>query len=194
MEPIKLFSFRWWYDNILWITGQVVTEIHYCIRWTVSLTPGLLGRYLRRRCWGIGVVGKNVSIDEGCWVSHPAKLSLGDNVGINKGSRLNAAGEISIGDNVLIGPSVIVWSQNHKYSSRDKPIAVQGHTYKKVIIGDDVWIAARATVLPGVNIGQGAIICAGAVVTKDVEEYSIVGGVPAVKIGDRPMAEEVLHT
>ncbi len=92
-----------------------------------------------------------------------------------------------IGDNVLIGPSVIIWSQNHKFSSRNLPISTQGYDYKKVEIGDDVWIAARATILPGVKIGHGAIICAGAVVTKDVEEYSIVAGVPATKKADRPL-------
>ena len=149
------------------------------------MTPGAFGRYLRRNWWGIGSVGNNVNIDEGCWVSHPEKLILGNNVGINKGCRLNAAGKIIVGDNCLFGPEVIVWSQNHIFSRCDVPINQQGHSYQKVILEEDVWIAARATIMPGVRIGKGAIVAAGAVVTKDVLSFSIVAGVPAQKIKDR---------
>ncbi len=184
----KIFSARWWYDNIRWIWRKVTHEVNYCLRWFISLTPGALGRYLRRNYWGIGTVGKNVTIDEGCWVSHPEKLILGKNVGVNKGSRFNAAGKIKIGNNCLIGPEVIVWSQNHNFTRRDVPINMQECRYLEVILEEDVWVAARATILPGVRIGKGAIVSAGAVVTKDVAPYTIVAGVPAQKIKDRVAA------
>ncbi len=80
----------------------------------------------------------------------------------------------------MMGPEVIVLTQHHKFDRLDIPMRQQGHKpYEPVIIGDDVWIGIRAIILPGVKIGKGAIIGAGAVVTKDVPEYAIVGGVPA---------------
>jgi len=174
----------------MWGWEKTVQEIGYCVRWFISLTPGMVGRYLRCHCWGIGFVGENVTIDEACWISHPEGLSIGDNVGINKGARFNAVGKIKIGENGLIGPNVVIWTQNHEFSRRDIPIVRQGHQYQEVIIGDDVWIAAGVTVLPGVEIGKGAVICAGAVVTKDVGEFSVVAGVPAKKIRDRSFSDD----
>jgi acetyltransferase-like isoleucine patch superfamily enzyme len=80
---------------------------------------------------------------------------------------------------------VIIFSSQHRYNIEGVPILFQGHEKKRVSIGKDVWIGANAVILPGVTIGDGAIIGAGAVVTGDVEPYSIVGGVPARKIGER---------
>ncbi len=66
---IKLkFSLSWWLENIKWLIGKFIEELSYCTRWIISLVPGYLGRKLRQYCWGIGKVGKNVNIDEGCWV------------------------------------------------------------------------------------------------------------------------------
>ncbi|MBC8312926.1 MAG: acyltransferase [Candidatus Cloacimonetes bacterium] len=112
-------------------------------------------------------------------IYNPQNLSIGHNVAINDNFWVNAIGKVEIGNNVLIGPSVIIHSANHNYARVDIPIREQGHTIEKVIIEDDVWIGARAIILPGVTIGKGAIIAAGAVVNKDVGSYTIVGGVPA---------------
>ena len=109
----------------------------------------------------------------------PQNLSIGRNVAINDNFWVNASGGVAIGNNVLIGPSVIIHSANHNFSRTDIPIREQGHTGARVVIEDDVWLSARVTILPGVTIGKGAIIAAGAVVNKDVEPFTIVGGIPA---------------
>jgi len=86
----------------------------------------------------------------------------------------------------MMAPDVIILSKNHEYGSLDRPMRAQGEQAEKpVIIGDDVWIGTRVVILPGVNVGKGAILAAGAVVTKDVPEYAIVGGNPARFIKSR---------
>jgi len=84
-----------------------------------------------------------------------------------------------IGDHVIMGPDVKIYTRNHIFTSLDVPIAEQGHTNEKVVIGNDVWVGANVVITPGVTIGDHAIVASGAVVTKDVPAYAIVGGVPA---------------
>lgn len=84
-----------------------------------------------------------------------------------------------IGNNVIMGPDVKIYTKNHRYESLDIPIQNQGHTEEKVFIGNDVWIGANVIILPSVKVGNHAILAAGSVVTKDVPDYAIVGGVPA---------------
>ena len=80
----------------------------------------------------------------------------------------------------MIGPEVIIYTQNHSFDRIDIPMCEQGFQEEcKVEIGNDVWIGARVIILPGVKIGNGCVIGAGAVVTKDVPDYCVVGGNPA---------------
>ena len=175
----KLFSFPWWAGNFSWFLNKIVKELRYCYRYFLSLIPGVIGRICRRKFWGIGSVGKNVKIDEKCWFLWPERLFLGDNVVVGKDCILNASGEIVIQKDCLLGPGVVIWTQNHKFARLDMPINQQGYVYRRVVIEEDVWIAARAIVLPGVKVGKGAVIAAGSVVTNDVEAFSVVAGVPA---------------
>lgn len=120
--------------------------------------------------------GKNVNIDK--FASFSSHLSIGDNSGIGKHSFLQ--GEVVIGSNVMMGAECLIYTQNHEFSRKDVPMYHQGYKVaKRVLISDDVWIGGRVIILPGVTVGQGAIIGAGAVVTKDVPDYAIVGGNPA---------------
>lgn len=84
-----------------------------------------------------------------------------------------------IGDYVIMGPCVKIYTKNHGISSLNIPIALQPIEEKKVIIGNDVWLGANVIITPGVTIGNHVIVAAGAVVTKDVSDYAMVGGVPA---------------
>lgn len=84
-----------------------------------------------------------------------------------------------IGDNVIMGPDVKIYTKNHKFDRLDLPIQDQGHTEEKTVIGNDVWLGANVIVLPGVTIGNHVVVAAGAVVTKDIPDYAIVGGIPA---------------
>lgn len=141
--------------------------------------PGNLGITLRNKLLGYKLLGKNIVLYENGWIEYPHRLEIDCNTSINRNFFINARGQISIGKNVLIGPYVIIYSTNHIFDNTCMSINEQGQTEEPVIIEDDVWIGARSVILPGVIIGKGAVIAAGAVVTKNVEPYSIVGGVPA---------------
>ncbi|WP_018027538.1 acyltransferase [Porphyromonas somerae] len=129
-------------------------------------------------------IGLNVNIEKGANFGTGSDISIGDNSGI--GVNAYVRGPLTIGDNVLMGPDVVVLTSSHNFRRRDIPIRLQGGSFSQVTIGNDVWIGQRVMILPGVHIGSGAIIAAGAVVTKDVDPYTIVGGVPARFIKNRP--------
>ena len=84
-----------------------------------------------------------------------------------------------------MGPFVSIHAENHRFSKKNVPIRLQGETRKGVVIGENCWIGAKTTILDGVHIGNGAVIAAGAVVTRDVPEFGVYGGVPA-----RPLQRE----
>ena len=107
-------------------------------------------------------------------------IHLGKNVFINSGCRFQDQGGIYIGNNVLIGHNIVLATLNHEENPQKRGNLIPS----PIKIGNDVWIGSNATILPGVTIGDGAIIAGGAVVTKDVGENTIVGGVPAKYIRD----------
>lgn len=119
--------------------------------------------------------GKAV-IEPYCRIIGDNKITIGDNFYANVGCHF--LGEITIGNNVLVGPKTVIWGRDHGIS-KDQLISDQGHIKLPIIIEDDVWIGANATILKGIKIGKGAVIGAGSVVTKDVPEYAIAVGNPA---------------
>ena len=126
--------------------------------------------------------GKNVNIEHGAVIS--SKLSIGDNSGV--GIDCICGGEVTIGNDVMMGPECVIISRNHAFADTEIPMRLQGYQDPKPCkIGNDVWIGRRVMIMPGVTIGNGVIIAAGAVVTKDVPDYAIVGGVPAKIIKKR---------
>lgn len=112
-------------------------------------------------------------------------FTAGDHVGISPGAFISVRGPVVIGNDTIIGPGATIISENHSFADLDTPIRKQGVTRKGVTIGDNVWIGTGVTILDGVTIGNGAIVAAGAVVNRDVEENTIVGGVPAKMIKRR---------
>ncbi len=117
-------------------------------------------------------------------IVEPYNVTIGHHVYINKGcDMITTESEIKIGNYVMIGPNVTLIAQNHKSSNWKKPMILE-NSYEKtgITIEDDVWIGANATILSGTTIKRGAIVAAGAVVTKNVEPYSVSGGVPAKHI------------
>lgn len=130
----------------------------------------LCGKLILAKC------GRNVNIEK--QAEFPSSVELGDNSGIGIRAQLN--GKVVIGKNVMMGPDVCIFARNHAYSRTDITMDRQGFAPEKpVIIEDDVWIGAKVIILPGVHIGTGAVIGAGAVVTKNVPDYAVVGGNPA---------------
>lgn len=112
-------------------------------------------------------------------------LKVGNNVGIAQNCFIQVRGKVEIGSDVMIGPGVSIFSENHNSKGVDQPMIYQGETRKGVIIEDDVWIGARAVILDGVRVGKGSIVAAGAVVNRDVAQFTIVGGVPAKLLNNR---------
>ena len=126
--------------------------------------------------------GKNVNIEHGAQFGFDT--SIGDNSGIGINAILSPG--ITIGNDVMMGPYCMMFTSNHAIGDRTTPMWKQGHEERRpIVIVNDIWIGARVTILPGVHVGDGSVIGAGAVVTKDVEPYSIVAGNPARKIGSR---------
>ena len=126
--------------------------------------------------------GKNINIDKNANIS--PNIEIGDNSGIGNNAKITSS--VTIGSNVMMGPNVSIYTSNHKFDRTDIPMIKQGHSETKpVIIENDVWIGANVIILPGVTIHEGSIIAAGAVVTKDVECYTIVAGNPAKVIKKR---------
>lgn len=120
--------------------------------------------------------GENVNIERLAYFT--PGLTLGDRSGM--GIRCEAYGPVTIGKNVMMGPEVVIYTSGHRFDRTDIPMMDQGSTETRpVTIGDDVWIGRRVIIMPGVTIGDGCVIGAGAVVTKDIPPYSIAVGVPA---------------
>lgn len=132
-------------------------------------------------------VGNSVVVKEGariCSCNEMAQIRIGARTTIGYHTFIFASAAISVGEDCLIAPFVYIVDSNHG-SLRKERINRQPNTSSPIVIGDDVWIGTKATVLAGVTIGNGAIVASGATVNQDVAPYTIVGGTPARLIGER---------
>lgn len=129
-------------------------------------------------------IGSGSVIHTGLRLYDPRNISIGDDSIIGENAVLDGRDRLIIGNHVDIASEVMVYNSQHN---------VHSETFESeslpVVIGDYVFIGPRAIILPGVSLKKGAVVGAGAVVTKDVEEYTIVGGVPAQVIGKRKVTE-----
>lgn len=126
---------------------------------------------------------QNVSIYSRLEIREPYKVKIGDGTIIGDNVILDGRNGIEIGSNVNFSSNASIWTEQHDH--RDPYFRCETQIKGPVIIGDRVWIGPNTIILHSVNIGEGAVIAAGAVVTKDVEPYAIMAGVPAKKIGER---------
>lgn len=175
--------------------------------WRPRLTTRIRLVYWRRVC-GLRIHAGQGSVIRGRWLvtvdTTDGKVWIGDHTTVNAsilrgpviiGDRTlinidcdltgHKDGKITIGNDVLFAPRVVVLGTMHAYRDRTLLIRAQGILAKPVTVEDDVWIGLNAVITPGVHIGRGAVVGANAVVTKDVEPYAIVGGIPARVIGFR---------
>jgi len=130
-------------------------------------------------------VGTGSRISHNVKVLGASKVSIGCNTTVTNSCIIDGRGGLTIGDDVMVGFESILLTSTHRFDDPRRPIRLQGFVQEPVTLGNDIWIGMRAMILPGVTIGDGAIVAAGAVVTKDVAPYAIVGGVPAKTIGRR---------
>lgn len=136
-------------------------------------------------------MGKGINISPNAGFNHAERIVLGDRVRIGARCQLWAGpglGRIVVGSDALFGPEVMVTAANYRFND-GSPVTEQVMEEGDVTIGRDVWIGARAIILPGVSIGDFAIVGAGAVVTSDVPPKAIVGGCPARAIGERTLPD-----
>lgn len=157
------------YDGPLYIANRIVARIpsHTIRLWFY--------RHVMKY-----TIGRGSYIFMDAWVDCKEGFSMGINSVINRNCRLDTRGTITIGDNVSISADVAILTADHDPNSPDFAGRVS-----PIKIEDYVFIGTRAMILPGVTLGRGAVVAAGAVVTKTVEPHSIVAGVPARKIGER---------
>ena len=152
----------------------------YAYNFWVTNMPSRTLRSIYLKSW-LGSLGAKSGVQMGCRFLNGRKVFLGEHNVINFGCLFDGRKfSIRTGSNVSIGPDATILTLGH--DPRSATFADRGGD---VVIGDRAWIGYRAIVLPGVSIGEGAVIGAGAVVTKDVEPYAIMAGNPARKVGER---------
>lgn len=147
--------------------------------WVLHIPFHTIRRYFIRRT--VGRLGHDCFFAMGVETRRGRNITIGDHTIVNKRVLLDGrGGKLTLGSNVDIAQEVNIWTLSH--DPQDDFHAPVG---ADVCIEDYVWIASRATILPGVRLGRGAVVAAGSVVTKDVPPMTIVAGVPAKKIGQR---------
>lgn len=139
----------------------------------------------RIRSWLCSILflehGRNFVVKRGAYFGKGDRIKIGKNSQIGQDARIEH--DTVIGNDVMMGMEVLVLSTVHATDRLDIPLLHQGYNERKyVTIGDGAWIGARVILLPGVYIGEHAIVAAGAVVSRNVDSYAIVGGVPATLI------------
>jgi acetyltransferase-like isoleucine patch superfamily enzyme len=135
------------------------------------------------------VIGNNVTIKSGGVIDCTGILAefgegliIEDNVGISERCYLQVRGPVRICEGAILGPNVSIFSENHNFADQNIDIRLQGVTRKGVILGSGCWIGGGATITDGVCVGKNSVVAAGAVVTADVPDGAVVGGIPARRL------------
>lgn len=163
----------------------------YIIIWVGRIPSHKIRNIIYKYCFCVDMAHKSVLYGGG-EIRQPERLVIGEGSIIGDEAKLDARNGIFIGKNVNLSTGVWIWTEQHDVNSLE--FAPCKKDSKEVIVEDRVWLGSRVTVLPGVKIGEGAVVAAGAVVTKDCEPYGIYGGIPAKKIGTRPTGLEYEFT
>lgn len=163
--------------------------LHYLLR----ELPGDFGVELRgyfyRRYFA--ACGSGLTIFPGIRFRNIHKMTVGDNVTLGVDNFFQAAGGLTIKDGTILGPGVKIWTANHRFDDPDRPIVDQGYTENPVSIGPHVWLGANVFIMPGVELPEGCIVSAGAVVgAKKYPPFTILAGNPARVMGNRRRAEQ----
>jgi len=171
--------------------GEVVgEELWFWFEGLLGWMPGRVGRLVRSVCyWPFIRSAGALDVAEHTHIRMPWRLSCGRQVSIGRGCQLTCTETVVLGDDVLLAPGVLLVSSSHEWRDPDRHIRDQGPRGGPINIGDDVWIGARAVVLPGVRIGSGAVVATGSVVRADVPSRAVVAGDPARVVswrGERP--------
>lgn len=169
-------------NNYIKKSSSFLSEVrlYFCNHFISNIPSHTIRLLFYREFMGFNI-GKGSTIFMNCKFDCAKGLSIGVNSVINARCRLDSRGGISIGDNVSVSSEVIILTADH---DMDTPNFAGRN--KKVVIEDYVWIGTRAMVLPGIIIGKGSLVAAGSVITKNVEPFSVMGGIPGRFIKKRP--------
>lgn len=125
-------------------------------------------------------VGWPLSIDSGVWLRQAHHFSSGSGLVVSRGTVINCSTHLALGRDCLLGYGSFIGTAAHRIPEfREMPVSAAGHEHRSITLGDGVWVGAHACVLPGVQLGQGCVVGAGAVVTKSAPPGSVLVGVPA---------------
>ena len=185
-------------SNALYISKELIVKplqlvVYYLI---ISKLPHSRFHIIfnKIRCWYVCKVLKimkedtNNYFEENVYIGDTSKLTIGKHCHINENIFIQGA---NIGNYVMIAPNVTLLNSLHNYQNVDIPMIMQGGVENlNPTIEDDVWIGRNAIIMPNITIGEGSVVGAGSVVTKDVEPYTVVGGVPAKLIKRRKRCVE----
>ena len=172
---LKIIGKSFYFKLFLWKISFIWIIQNYLISYFPSLRirKALLGFFGAK-------IHKSATIYSGCEYRNPSRLKIGSGSSIGHRTILDSRMGLTIGKNVVIATEIMIWTLHHDYND------INFKNYgAPVYIGDYAWIGSRAIILPGVRINKYAIVAAGSVVTKDVPEYSVVGGIPAKVISVR---------
>lgn len=195
----------------MFILKKIISEFNSFGVFLLSFFPGYSGRLMRRIIFKnrfkslgknfyseIGIVityAKNISIGHDCSfmryssiiACENSMIEIGDNISVNYNVNINASngGNIKIGNNVLIASNVVIRAADHIFSNKDKLIKDSGHEGGQINIGNNVWIGSNCVILKNVNIGDGAVIGAGTIVTRDIQTNEVVVGSKQNRIKNR---------
>lgn len=164
------------------VSRRIKTVFWELINFKLGIVGHIPSHHFRRFCYRLcGIkIGKGSAIHMHAAFYHPPNISIGNDTIIGEGSILDGRDKLIIGNHVDIASGVMIYNGEHDVNDENFKAV-----FAPVTIEDYVFIGPRAIILPGVAIKKGAVVGAGAVVTKDVEEFKIVGGVPAKEIGER---------
>ena len=164
-----------------WGLGRAYYGANFLFLGAISYFPI---RYIRHSILiALGMkIGRGSVVYMGCEIRCPSKITIGPRTIVGHGTILDGRGGLSIGSDVNISSKVMIWTAQH-----DPQSEFFETVFKSVDIEDHAWISCGTIILPGVVIGKGSVVAAGAVVTKSVNNFTIVGGIPAAKIGNRNM-------
>lgn len=178
-SPVKFVSPHGWRNK----SGRLLWNSAHMLLFRPSLSPFGAWRRSLLSCFGARIGRAWLHPSVRIWA--PWKLTIGDDVYIDRQVNLYSTFGIEIGDRVIISMGTVLCTPSHNH--RDPAYALTGGPIK---IGNDCWISAEAFVLPGVTIGEGAVVAARAVVTKNVEPWTVVAGNPARCVGKRNLTRD----
>ena len=190
-KSLQLLRGLWYKWTLKKASGLIFAGRHCKIRSKKQIRTGrslTLGDYVEINALskeGVSI-GDNVSIGKNAIIECTGVirelgegLVIGNNVGIAQNAFIQVRGKVVIGNDIIFGPNVSIFSETHNFTNPDIPIRLQGETRIGVTIKDGAWLGAGCTILDGVTVGKNSVVAAGAVVTRDVPDGAVVGGVPA---------------